>query len=107
MGLERFYLQYYFPPSSVGECGRVGPAGTEYKFNAVTLYFCVHEVVATVLPLPLERRACIFQREVQRLQAPCIQQSPEYQLSSVGPGVMLQRILPCVLALVLEAPTMR
>eukprot|EP00878_Enallax_costatus_P014423 GHUV01015084.1.p1 GENE.GHUV01015084.1~~GHUV01015084.1.p1 ORF type:complete len:329 (+),score=44.72 GHUV01015084.1:908-1894(+) len=27
MGLERFYLQYYFPPSSVGECGRVGPAG--------------------------------------------------------------------------------
>lgn len=27
MGLERFYLQYFFPPSSVGECGRVGPAG--------------------------------------------------------------------------------
>jgi hypothetical protein len=26
-GLERFYLQYFFPPSSVGECGRVGPAG--------------------------------------------------------------------------------
>jgi hypothetical protein len=25
--LERFYLQYFFPPSSVGECGRVGPAG--------------------------------------------------------------------------------
>ncbi|KAF6256365.1 putative polyribonucleotide nucleotidyltransferase [Scenedesmus sp. NREL 46B-D3] len=24
---ERFYLQYFFPPSSVGECGRVGPAG--------------------------------------------------------------------------------
>jgi hypothetical protein len=27
MGVERFYLQYFFPPSSVGECGRVGPAG--------------------------------------------------------------------------------
>ena len=25
--IERFYLQYYFPPSSVGEVGRVGPAG--------------------------------------------------------------------------------
>lgn len=27
MSYERFYLQYFFPPSSVGECGRVGPAG--------------------------------------------------------------------------------
>ena len=27
MTYERFYLQYFFPPSSVGECGRVGPAG--------------------------------------------------------------------------------
>lgn len=26
-GLERFYLQYFFPPFSVGETGRVGPAG--------------------------------------------------------------------------------
>lgn len=25
--VERFYLQYYFPPSSVGETGRVGPPG--------------------------------------------------------------------------------
>jgi polyribonucleotide nucleotidyltransferase len=25
--LERFYLQYYFPPSCVGEVGRIGPAG--------------------------------------------------------------------------------
>jgi hypothetical protein len=24
---ETFYLQYFFPPSSVGETGRVGPAG--------------------------------------------------------------------------------
>lgn len=28
---ERFYLQYFFPPSSVGECGRVGPAGQSAK----------------------------------------------------------------------------
>lgn len=27
LSYERFYLQYFFPPSSVGECGRVGPAG--------------------------------------------------------------------------------
>jgi polyribonucleotide nucleotidyltransferase len=27
LAYERFYLQYFFPPSSVGECGRVGPAG--------------------------------------------------------------------------------
>jgi len=26
-GLSRFYLQYFFPPYSVGEVGRVGPAG--------------------------------------------------------------------------------
>jgi hypothetical protein len=25
--LQRFYLHYFFPPSSVGETGRVGPAG--------------------------------------------------------------------------------
>jgi polyribonucleotide nucleotidyltransferase len=24
---RRFYLQYFFPPSSVGETGRTGPAG--------------------------------------------------------------------------------
>lgn len=30
--LERFYLQYFFPPSSVGECGRVGPAGEALAF---------------------------------------------------------------------------
>lgn len=28
---ERFYLQYFFPPSSVGECGRVGPVGQFVK----------------------------------------------------------------------------
>jgi hypothetical protein len=27
MSIETFYLQYFFPPSSVGETGRVGPAG--------------------------------------------------------------------------------
>ncbi len=27
MALERFYLQYFFPPSSVGETGRVGAPG--------------------------------------------------------------------------------
>lgn len=26
-GLSRFYLQYYFPPFSVGEVGRIGPPG--------------------------------------------------------------------------------
>lgn len=26
-GLQRFYLQYFFPPFSVGEVGRAGPAG--------------------------------------------------------------------------------
>lgn len=31
---ERFYLQYFFPPSSVGECGRVGPAGVRMTVRA-------------------------------------------------------------------------
>ncbi|GBF90656.1 polyribonucleotide nucleotidyltransferase [Raphidocelis subcapitata] len=29
--IETFYLQYFFPPSSVGETGRVGPAGVPLK----------------------------------------------------------------------------
>jgi polyribonucleotide nucleotidyltransferase len=38
--LERFYLQYFFPPSSVGECGRVGPAGAALLLTALFDRFC-------------------------------------------------------------------
>jgi polyribonucleotide nucleotidyltransferase len=41
--LERFYLQYFFPPSSVGECGRVGPAGVRHFCVEFYLQYLYHE----------------------------------------------------------------
>ena len=40
LGSKRFYLQYRFPPSSVGEVGRVGGVNRrEVKINS--MYVCV------------------------------------------------------------------
>lgn len=45
---ERFYLQYFFPPSSVGECGRVGPAG-DPTHHFFTCACCTTSTQYTVL----------------------------------------------------------
>jgi polyribonucleotide nucleotidyltransferase len=54
--LERFYLQYFFPPSSVGECGRVGPAGA--VLTGVFSSLCIYSMFIVLLAGAALRGVC-------------------------------------------------
>ena len=43
LGSKRFYLQYRFPPSSVGEVGRVG--GVNRREVKIASYICMYVVI--------------------------------------------------------------